>query len=408
MHVRAVAVASAVLAGMALVLLRRLSRSARMSKAQRHMSEWVELNMHAPTLELPPLAVSMGAEHAAVCQVVESRLSNRSGKQWVLRTSQYGHGQATHPHWRVKLEVNGWIARTAEALLCPSGGCLASRLRLSSSEIILVLDAPSFGTTRALAARCGCGLLSSPQVICPQADLGQYLQMIGDGEVSVGVRAQRLDHWLCANRARGLQVVCAFLDFETRALGRRDQALCPMADVMRFFRYGYPSPSGCVLCVTVGLWPGELSTLESVRAAILCEALAAGYEARLVRQWEYRMVALLVHVRGREAQALDSHLVSQRPPPTIAALERTVVVAGGIPQPMPTSLGGVPQRTAAVDITPQGADTGPVVITSSGSLRAVANWETMSADDRTWTARRVAERNAQRLQQMLATQQALT
>ena len=183
-----------------------------------------------------------------------------------------------------------------------------------------------------------------------------------------------------------------------------------MADVMRFFRYGYPSPSGCVLCVTVGLWPGELSTLESVRAAILCEALAAGYEARLVRQWEYRMVALLFHVRGREAQALDSHLVSQRPPPTIAALERTVVVAGGIPQPMPTSLGGVPQPmpTAAVDMTPQGADMGPVVITSSGSLRAVANWETMSADDRTWTARRVAERNAQRLQQMLATQQALT
>jgi hypothetical protein len=65
-------------------------------------------------------------------------------------------------------------------------------------------------------------------------------------------------------------------------------------------------------------------------------------------------------------------------------------------------------RTAAVDINPQGADTSPVVITSSGSLRAVANWETMSVDDRTWTARRVAERNAQRLQQMLATQQALT
>lgn len=147
-----------------------------------------------------------------------------------------------------------------------------------------------------------------------------------------------------------------------------------------------------------------------MHAAILCEAQAAGYEARLVRQWEYRMVALLFHVRGREAQALDSQLVSQRAPPTVAALERTVGVAGGVPQPMPTSLGGVPQpmRTAAVDINPQGADTGPVVITSSGRLRAVANWEMMSADDRTWTARRVAERNAQRLQQMLATQQALT
>ena len=50
---------------------------------------------------------------------------------------------------------------------------------------------------------------------------------------------------------------------------------------------------------------------------------------------------------------------------------------------------------------------GPVVITSDGSLRGVANWAGMGAADREWTERRVAERNAARLQQMLSEEQAL-
>ena len=34
--------------------------------------------------------------------------------------------------------------------------------------------------------------------------------------VQVGVRAQRLDQWLCANASKGVKVAAAFFDFECR------------------------------------------------------------------------------------------------------------------------------------------------------------------------------------------------
>ena len=337
------------------------------------MAEWLSLNAHAKALELPPpLQPARDSAHAAVCRAVEARVGR--GREWVLRSSHYTHGKAAHPHFRIKREVNAWLARTSAEVL---GGDLATRLRQDPSEIVLLLEAPSFGTTTALAARCGEALLRSPQVVCPQADLAQYVQMVGDGDISVGVRAQRLDHWLCANKARGLRVVVAFFDFETRALGSRNEALCPMADVMRFFRYGYAA-ADCVFCVTVGLWPGELSSTAAVDAAVQCEARAAGFEVRLVRKWEYRMVALLYVLRRRTAAFT---------PTAVAAAPR---VAGA--------------RAVAAAASYRG---GPVVITSDGSLRGVANWEGLSSADREWTERRVAERNAARLRQMLGEQQAL-
>ena len=99
-----------------------------------------------------------------------------------------------------------------------------------------------------------------------------------------------------------MRVAAAFLDFECRVLGSRSEALCPMADVMRFFRYGFPAEDGCVLGLTVGTWPYSklpLSTPAEIEAAVEAEAAACGYEAVLLRRWNYRMVALLYRIEKR-------------------------------------------------------------------------------------------------------------
>ena len=93
-------------------------------------------------------------------------------------------------------------------------------------------------------------------------------------------------------------VAVAFLDFECRVLGSRGEALCPMADVMRYFRWGFPADES-VLALTVGTWPyvgGPLATVASVAAAVAAEAEACGYGLRLLRKWEYRMVTFLWRV----------------------------------------------------------------------------------------------------------------
>ena len=107
-----------------------------------------------------------------------------------------------------------------------------------------------------------------------------------------------LDHWLVTNAGRGVRVAVAFFDFECRVLGRRSEALCPMADVMRYFRYGFPADDS-VFALTVGVWPsvkGPLATPASVEAAVLAEARACGFDLQLLRRWDYRMITLLYRV----------------------------------------------------------------------------------------------------------------
>lgn len=88
----------------------------------------------------------------------------------------------------------------------------------------------------------------------PQADLHHYYEMLRCSEFYPGVRSQRhllantalwphqgLDHWLCANHSIGFKVLGAFLDYECRLIGARTARLCPAADLMRYFRWGYPA-----------------------------------------------------------------------------------------------------------------------------------------------------------------------
>ena len=371
------------------------------SKAERHMASWEQLNQSPGLLVLPTLAGEpVSAAHAEVCAAVEVRLAfhgARAGsRDWLVKTSRYAHGEIRHPHAAVKREVNAALAKATQELF-PD---LSARLRASPNEVLLVLDAPSYGTSRALAARCGAELLRSSQLVVPQADLGQYFAMVSrSADVYVGVRAQRLDHWLCAHAGHGLRVLVAFFDFESRALGRRSDRLCPMADVMRYFRFGYPADTS-LLCLTVGLWPGPLGTAESVVAAVAAEATAAGYDVELIGSWSYRLVALLFRVTRRPRAAcggagsggrVSSSAAAIGPPP---GPTETVPEAAAAAPPLPP-----PSSSLDAPVLPGGeaVDSGPVVVTASGQLRTVETWASLSEPDREWTRRQVGERNAQRL-----------
>ena len=61
--------------------------------------------------------------------------------------------------------------------------------------------------------------------------------------------------------------------------------LHPMADVMRYFRYGYAADDS-VFALTVGVWPcveTPLSTVPDVEDAVVGEAHACGYALELLR-----------------------------------------------------------------------------------------------------------------------------
>ena len=302
----------------------------RKSKAQTHMESWDSINRYSGAiLELPllPIEIEVAAEstrvtedvkegldnysdeltnatnwdggaYAAVCNHVRKRLGGNKSRDWLVKTSHYGHDLKAHPHRELKIEVNIALGK-AVFDLCEKDGGLLPRLKQNPHEVVLLLDAPSWGSTRAIAKACGEDLLRCNQVVIPQADLQQYFMMVNDREVSVGVKAQRLDHWLCTHNESNTRVIAAFLDYECRIMGRHSEALCPMADIMRYFRFGYPADDS-VLAITVGTWPYKDEPLKSVAevvAAIEDEAKANNYEVQLLKKWEYRMVTLLYRVR---------------------------------------------------------------------------------------------------------------
>jgi len=206
-----------------------------------------------------------------------------------VRDSDYGTAPA---HAAVKAEVN---AELMQAVVEVFGPALPQRLAGDPRQLLLLLDTPQYGTLRRLveafpALRC------CQQLVIPQADLGHYFEMVRSSEFYPGVRAQRLDHWLCANADLGLHCLCAFLDFECRLAGALSARLCPAADVMRYFRFGYPAEPASLLALTAGL-EEPAATMEAVDAFVRCEAALNGYRAELRRAWKYRMVSLIYIVR---------------------------------------------------------------------------------------------------------------
>ena len=375
----------------------RWSNSVKSSKAQKHVEAWEKLNCTDDSLaKLPPSHQPCANDvHANVCKAVEERVECRGSgsRDWLVLTSHYAHGQSAHPHAAVKREVNMRIAQMLREIC--GAETLAQRLRRCPEELVLVLDAPSFGTCRAIASVCGgASLLHSPQLVVPQADLGQYFAMVRNAQVRVGVVAQRLDHWLICRRedvhSRNLRCLCAFFDYECRALGSRSEALCPMADLMRYFRCGFPSDES-VLAITVGLWPGVLGTCESVIAAVKEEAHCAGFDATLVEKWEYRLVALVFRLRrqrcDRGADTDDGAVHS----PNKVSQTNQHVRATAEPSAVP-----VPAASHHSEDDYQ-VDGGPTVIGADGCLRQVKGWVSLSEVDREWTCSQVSIRNAKRL-----------
>jgi len=258
---------------------------------------WQRLNEVKPALVIPelrpwagsPLALGEAPKaHKDVVALAQDRLTR--GRDWLVRDSDYG---PTPTHSNIKAQVNPALVRAVRAALGEEG--LAKYLATDPRRVVLLLDTPRYGTLRHLvdawpALRC------CQQVVIPQADLGHYFEMMRGGEFYPGVRAQRLDHWLCANAGLGLRCPLAFLDFECRLAGALSARLCPAADVMRYFRFGYPAEPASVLALTVGLEEPAV-TPEAVDAFVRWEAALNGYKADLVETWKYRMVTLLYIVR---------------------------------------------------------------------------------------------------------------
>ena len=259
--------------------------------ATRVTQWWQRLNQESkPELQLPdikqPCSEPPPAAYTAVANMVLERV--HEGRDWLVRDSDYGAAPA---HAGIKAKVNAALVSTMREVL----GDLGAHLAADPRNVLLLLDTPQYGSVREMVSSFPC-LRFCQQVVVPQADLRHYIEMLGS-EFYVGVRAQRLDHWLCVNAGQ-FRVCAAFLDFECRLAGARSARLCPAADVMRFFRFGYPADV-CVLALTVGL-EDPAPTVEEVDAFVRWEAILNGYDAQLVDSWKYRMASLLYVVRRQK------------------------------------------------------------------------------------------------------------
>jgi len=125
---------------------------------------------------------------------------------------------------------------------------LVADLQEDPHLILVILEAPNCGTSRALCA----ALPSLPHTrICvPQADPTHFLAMTtrnandnnsnsSEGSMLLNLRAQRLDQWLVANKHGQLQVALFFADYETSIYGKPAVAFSPLRDIQGFFRLGY-------------------------------------------------------------------------------------------------------------------------------------------------------------------------
>lgn len=258
-------------------------------KGSARLRWWQELNQVKPDLVLPDhLRNSEGLEvaaHRAVEAIAFERLKH--GRDWLVRDSDYGAGERPPTHAAIKDKVNPAFARlTLEICDGDVMGGLAD-----SKKILLVLDTPMYGTLRELV-KVTPELRFCQQVVMPQADLHHYFEMVRNSEFYPGVRSQRLDHWLCANSSVGFRCLGAFFDYECRLIGARSARLCPAADVMRYFRFGYPAKPRAVFALTVGL-EDPAPTCDAVDAFVRHEAQLNGYRAELKEVWKYRMATFL-------------------------------------------------------------------------------------------------------------------
>lgn len=211
---------------------------------------------------------------------------------------------------------------------------LAREMHADSRLVMLLLDAPSCGTTNALA-RAVPGLRAHGVRICvPQADPSHYALMVGDPAAChppagatagvpiaaggtpadgmlLGVRLQRLDEWLSSNARKPIRVPLFFADYETSIYGRQSMELSPLADLQRFFRNGY-AHTRCLLGVTLSYRADHNSrygpdapqlTPDDLAGFVATEAAAQGLESCLLETYLYGMTFSLFLLTVAEGAA---------------------------------------------------------------------------------------------------------
>jgi len=199
-----------------------------------------------------------------------------------------------------KKKVNESIG-VALKKLCSGGLDLSERLRSNPNEVLVVLDAPSLATSKAVLSMFPTMAQVAHQIIVPQADVLQYFQMIsggnGDHEMYLGLRAQRLDHWLCANAKVGFKTILFYADFETTFVGNHTKQFSPAMDIQRYFRHAYPAEPVSLLVLTVKVRPPRGHEISVVNDFVQYEGLLNGYDVTVVETWAKSMTTVMYEVR---------------------------------------------------------------------------------------------------------------
>ena len=202
-----------------------------------------------------------------------------------------------------KVSINEEIARCLPSCVPPAfDGSLADYLQARPDVILVALDTPALGTTKTILKafpRC-------PQrsIQIPQADVMHYFSMISgmrETGLYLGVRCQRLDHWMCANRNAGLHTLLLYADFESTFVGNGGKRLSPVLDVQRWFRLGYPAAPKCMLVLTVKMRP-PFQDVQVVNDFVVQEGALNGYRVRPQRVWATSMTTILYSVESRRAR----------------------------------------------------------------------------------------------------------
>jgi len=161
---------------------------------------------------------------------------------------------------------------------------LPKYLQQNPEARIFLLDAPTYVTTQSLIEAFP-SLRCSSQVVISQYDLSHYVNMIQNPELSVSVRAQRLDYFLHVNKNHKLHFIFAFFDYEQHIMGNLKKNLCPALDIRRYFQFGYPRPDGpSIFALTLETHSFDVVTIGKF---VEFEAERYGYSATLIKRWKY-------------------------------------------------------------------------------------------------------------------------
>ena len=228
----------------------------------------------------------------------EANVATKKKRDWMDLPTAFPYTDAASSE--TKHQVNRTIAKELMSMDA------TNRLRRDSFALLLVLDAPNFGTTNTLlSTMCPAFRKCQSRIVIPQADVTHYFQMISDQQQGhlLNVRCQRLDHWLCTNGNVGFKHVLMYADYECTFVGNIDVRLSPMLDVMRWFRLRYPhvgsgeTNESCLLVLTVKLRGSHFSSsLDYIDNFIVVEGALNGYAVERIHVFAKSLTTLFFSV----------------------------------------------------------------------------------------------------------------